>query len=89
MDDFKRLTSDIITAYDLVNCPVYYRPSERRKLLKMVRRRARRKLKQDLNRVWKIIECFSAHENLYKQMRKKSMCREHVQVDMTKCRDGQ
>ena len=48
MDDFKRQTVDIITAYDLLNCPVYYRPTERRKLLKMVRRRARRKLKSEL-----------------------------------------
>ncbi len=48
MDNFKRETMDIVTAYDLLNCPVYYRPSERRKLLKMVRRRARRKLKQEL-----------------------------------------
>ena len=49
MDDFKRETMEIVTAYDLLNCPVYYRPSERRKLLKMVRRRARRKRKQELN----------------------------------------
>ena len=49
MDDFKRETMELVTAYDLLNCPVYYRPSERRKLLKMVRRRARRKLKQELN----------------------------------------
>jgi hypothetical protein len=50
MDDFKRHTTELVTAYDLLNCPVYYRPSERRKLLKMVRRRARRKLKQELNK---------------------------------------
>jgi hypothetical protein len=50
MDNFKRETLKIVTAYDLLNCPVYYRPSERRKLLKMVRRRARRKLKQELNK---------------------------------------
>jgi hypothetical protein len=49
MDDFKRQTMEIVTAYDLLNCPVHYRPSERRKLLKMVRRRARRKLKQELS----------------------------------------
>ncbi len=49
MDDFKRHTMELITAYDLLNCPVYYRPSERRKLLKMVRRRARRKLKQEMS----------------------------------------
>lgn len=71
MDDFKRQTMDIITAYDLLNCPVYYRPSERRRLLKIVRRRARRKLRQDLDRVCKIIECFSAHEKLYQQQRNK------------------
>jgi hypothetical protein len=50
MDDFKRHTTELVTAYDLLNCPVHYRPSERRKLLKMVRRRARRKLKQELNK---------------------------------------
>ncbi len=48
MDNFKRETLDIVTAYNLLNCPVYYRPSERSKLLKIVRRRARRKLKQEL-----------------------------------------
>jgi len=48
MDDFKRKTLDIVTAWDLLNCPVYYRPSERRRFLKLVRRRARRKLKEEL-----------------------------------------
>ncbi len=48
MDDFKRQTMEMVTAYDLLNCPVYYRPSERRKLLKMIKRRARRKLRGDL-----------------------------------------
>ncbi len=48
MDDFKRQTMEMVTAYDLLNCPVYYRPSERRKLLKIIKRRARRKLRGDL-----------------------------------------
>ncbi len=49
MDDFKRQTMELITAYDLLNCPIHYRPSSRRVYLKMIRRRARRKLKQELN----------------------------------------
>jgi hypothetical protein len=71
VDEFKKATMEIITAYDLIGCPVHYRPSERRELLKMVRRRARRKLKQDLNKVFKIVSVFSAHEELYGQQKEK------------------
>ena len=48
MDDFKKQTMDIVTAYDLVGCPVHYRPSSRRAYMTMARRRARRKLKSEL-----------------------------------------
>ena len=48
MDDFKKANIDFTSGYDLIGCPVYYRPTERRKLLKMARRRARRKLRGEL-----------------------------------------
>lgn len=53
MDEFKRNTLDIVTAWDLLNCPVYHRPSEKSKMLKIVRRRARRKLKRELGKEFK------------------------------------
>ena len=67
MDDFKKQTRDMITSYDLVDCPVHYRSKFRRKLMNIIRRRARRKLKRDLDRVCEIVERFSAHEKLCKQ----------------------
>ena len=48
MDDFKRANIDFTTGWDLVGCPVYYRPKERRQLMKLARRRARRKLREAL-----------------------------------------
>ena len=70
MDDFKRETQDMITGWDLT-APVKYRHKTRRGLNDMARRRARRKLKQDLNEVIEIIERFNAHEKLYEQQRGK------------------
>ena len=46
MDDYKRANAKLITANDLAGCPVYYRPSTRRGWLKLARRRARRKLRE-------------------------------------------
>lgn len=48
MDDYKRANAKLITANDLTNCPVYYRPSTRRGWLKLARRQARRKLREAL-----------------------------------------
>ena len=46
MDDFKKANADFITGNDLVNCPVYYRPRTRRGFMKIARRHARRKLRE-------------------------------------------
>ena len=72
MDDFKRQTMDMTTSYDLVKCPVHYRSSYRRKLMNIVRRRARRRLKRDLDKVCEIIERFSAHEGLHNRQKNKA-----------------
>ena len=46
MDDFKKANIDFTTGWDLVGCPVYYRPKIRRQLMKLARRRARRRLRE-------------------------------------------
>ena len=51
MDDFRRAKSDIITALDLdVSCIVYRRET-RRQFMKIANRRARRRLKRELQRM--------------------------------------
>ena len=57
MDDFKRANIDFTTGWDLVGCPVYYRPKERRQLMKLARRRARRRLREQDDRALSNFDC--------------------------------
>lgn len=49
MDDFKKETSKDYTAWDL-NCPHWVKVKNRQKLEKILKRKARRKARQNLRR---------------------------------------
>ena len=71
MDDFKRAKSDYITVWDLDCRYVSYKPKTRRQMAKIANRRAKRRLKRDIEKVFDIIKCFSAHGGLCAQQKNK------------------